>query len=341
MPSLRRLKTTNQDNKPGIILTTGDPNGIGPELILKIFSSTSIFKKYRIKIAGDKRVFDSYAGLLGMNEIQEKYFETVKLPKGYSAKAGSIDSFSGRHSGDCIKHAVKLCMKKNYDAMVTLPISKEAFIRGGYDFPGHTEMITSLTRGRQSLMMMYSNQIIVSLVTNHLPLSKVSKAITQELIIQKFIISNNSLIRDLGIMNPRIAVLSLNPHAGDGGNIGKEEFKVIVPAIEKLRDVGFNVSGPFAADAFLAGKNYERFDMVLAMYHDQGLIPFKMISVDSGVNFTAGLKIVRTSPDHGTAFDIAGMGIANIQSTISAIETAVMIAANRNRGLGLSSDRFH
>jgi len=340
MPSLRRSKTTNQDNKQGLILTTGDPNGIGPEVILKIFSSTSIFKKYRIKIAGDKRVFDSYAGLLGLNEIPERFFEPVKLPKRYSVKAGSIDSLSGRHSGDCIKHAIKLCMKKNYDAMATLPISKEAFILGGYDYPGHTEMITALTRGRQSLMMMYSNQIIVSLVTNHLPISKVSKAITQELIIEKFIISNNSLIRDLGIMNPRIAVLSLNPHTGDGGNIGKEELKVIMPAIEKLRDVGFNVSGPFAADAFFAGKNYERFDMILAMYHDQGLIPFKMISVDSGVNFTAGLKIVRTSPDHGTAFDIAGMGIANIQSTVSAIETAVMIAENRNRGLGLSSDRF-
>ena len=340
MLSLRRSKTTNQDNKPGIILTTGDPNGIGPEVILKIFSSTSILKKYRLKIAGDKRVFDSYAGLLGMNEIHEKYFETVKLPKRYSVKAGSIDSSSGRHSGDCIKHAVKLCMKKKYDAMVTLPISKEAFVLGGYNYPGHTEMITSLTRGQQSLMMMYSNQIIVSLVTNHIPLSKVSKAITQELIIQKFIISNNSLVRDFGIMNPRISVLSLNPHSGDGGNIGKEELKVIVPAIEKLRVVGFNVSGPFAADAFFAGKNYERFDMILAMYHDQGLIPFKMLSVDSGVNFTAGLKIVRTSPDHGTAFDIAGMGIARIQSTVSAIETAVMIAENRNRGLGLSSDRF-
>jgi 4-hydroxythreonine-4-phosphate dehydrogenase len=341
MPSLRRSKTNNQDNKPGIILTTGDPNGIGPEIILKIFSSTSISRKFRIKIAGDKRVYDSYAGLLGMNEIPERFFETVKLPKGYSVKAGSIDSLSGRHSGDCIKHAVKLCMKKNYDAMVTLPISKEAFILGGYNYPGHTEMITALTRGRQSLMMMYSNQIIVSLVTNHLPISKVSKAITQELIVEKFIISNNSLVRDLGIMNPRIALLSLNPHNGDGGNIGKEELKVIMPAIEKLRNVGFNVSGPLAADAFFAGKNYERFDMILAMYHDQGLIPFKMISVDSGVNFTAGLKIVRTSPDHGTAFDIAGMGIAIIQSTVSAIETAVMIAANRNRGLGLSSDRFH
>ncbi len=341
MPSLRRSKTTNQENTQGIILTTGDPNGIGPEIILKVFSSTSIFKKYRIKIAGDKSVYDSYAALLGMNEIPERLFEPVKLPKGYSVKAGSIDSLSGRHSGDCIKHAAKLCMKKNYDAMVTLPISKEAFILGGYNYPGHTEMITELTRGRQSLMMMYSNQVIVSLVTNHLPISKVSKAITQELIIEKFIISNNSLVRDLGIMNPRIAVLSLNPHTGDGGNIGKEELKVIMPAIEKLRDVGFNVSGPYAADAFFAGKSYERFNMILAMYHDQGLIPFKMLALDSGVNFTAGLKIVRTSPDHGTAFDIAGMGMASIQSTVSAIETAVMIAVNRNRGLGLSSDRFH
>lgn len=336
MPDLRRLKTTKQDKITGIILTTGDPNGIGTEIILKIFSSTALPKKYRLKIAGNKKVFDTYARLFGMSELPEHVFEHVNLPKGYSIKAGSIDSLSGKHSGDCIRQAVKLCMKKNYDAMVTLPISKEAFNLGGYNYPGHTEMITSMTRARESLMMMYSSSVIVSLVTNHLPVSKISKAISEELIIEKAIISNNALVRDFGIRNPRIAVLSLNPHSGDGGNIGGEEKKVIVPAIEKLIDVGFNVRGPFPADAFFGAKSYERFDMILAMYHDQGLIPFKMISFDSGVNFTAGLKIVRTSPDHGTAFDIAGMGIANIQSTVNAIETAAKISANRERGSGLS-----
>jgi len=336
MQNLQRSKTIKKIRKSEIILTTGDPNGIGPEIILKLFTSSSLPEKHNIKIAGNKKVFDAYSGLLGLKMLPDKVFENVNLPKGFSIEAGSINSLSGKHSGDCIKNAVQLCRSGKFDAMVTLPISKEAFNLGGYGYPGHTEMITELVREKESLMMMFSDEVIISPVTNHLPVSKVTKEISKELIISKVITANNSLVRDFGILNPRIAVMSLNPHAGDGGNIGKEEKRIIVPAVELLIDAGFNIRGPYSADAFFGGKNYERFDMILAMYHDQGLIPFKMLSFGSGVNFTAGLKIVRTSPDHGTAFDIAGMGIAKIQSSINAIETAVRISMNRGRGSGLS-----
>ncbi len=336
MQSLPKSKTIRRSSKSAMILTTGDPNGIGPEIILKLFASTSLPDKYNLRIAGNKKVFDAYSGLLGLSMLPEKVFENVKLPKNLSIEAGSIRSLSGKHSGDCIRKAVQLCRTGKYDAMVTLPISKEAFNLGGYGYPGHTEMITKLTGSKDSLMMMYSGSVIVSLVTNHLPVSQVSKEISTELIIRKVLTANNSLVRDFGIRNPRIAVMSLNPHAGDGGNIGKEETRIIAPAIEILIDAGFNIRGPFSPDAFFGGRNYERFDMVLAMYHDQGLIPFKMLSFGSGVNFTAGLKIVRTSPDHGTAFDIAGMGLAEIQSTVNAIETAAGISLNRSRGSGFS-----
>ena len=336
MQSLRRSRTIKKNSKPAIILTTGDPNGIGPEIILKLFTTTSLPEKFDIRIAGNKSVFDAYSALLGLKMLPDNVFENVNLSKGFIIEAGRINSLSGKHSGDCIKKSVQLCRAGKFDAMVTLPISKEAFNSGGYSYPGHTEMITKLLRQEESLMMMFSESIIVSLVTNHLPVSKISKEISIDLIIRKVVIANNSLVRDFGILNPRIAVMSLNPHAGDGGNIGKEENKVIQPAIEILIDAGFNIRGPFSPDAFFGGKNYERFDMILAMYHDQGLIPFKMLSFGSGVNFTAGLKIVRTSPDHGTAFDIAGMGIAEIQSTVNAIETAVRISTNRSRGPGLS-----
>lgn len=317
---------------PKILLTSGDPNGIGPEIILKIFGDSGLAGFYSFKIAGDKRLFDEYSRLLGFRKIPAGSFEEVRSPNGFQIRPGSVDKLSGKHAGDCIKLAAGLCLKGRYDAMVTLPVSKEALNLGGHNFPGHTEMLTSLTGSKSSLMMMTSKRLKVCLVTNHLPLGKASKALTSKAIVTKAIIANNSLIADFGLKNPAIAVLSLNPHAGDGGLTGSEEEEIIGPSISGLKLAGMNVSGPFASDAFFAQSTFRKYDLTIAMYHDQGLIPFKMLAGYEGVNFTAGLPIVRTSPDHGTAFNIAGLGIAETTSTINAVKTAAVVSANRKRG---------
>ncbi len=322
--------------KPRIILTSGDPNGIGPEIILRILDDPSVTSKCDIRIAGNRNVFDAYAALLGSRPASRSKFENVPLPDGFSLCAGSSDPLAGKHAGDCITAAAKLCLAKKYDAVVTLPVSKETLNLGGYTYPGQTEMLASLSGSGSSLMMMCSGTLKICLATNHLPVAKVSRSIDHQTIIDKVITANNSLVRDFGINNPRIGVLSLNPHAGDGGILGKEEIRILGPAIEGLRMAGFDIKGPFPADAYFATGLYNRFDVTLAMYHDQGLIPFKMISFGRGVNFTAGLNIVRTSPDHGTAFDIAGMGMAETSSTVCAIETAIAVSAHRKRGKGLS-----
>lgn len=317
--------------KPKLILTTGDPNGVGPEIILKIFFLNSLSNKYDLKIAGSKKVLDHYSSLLHIPEIHPKYFVEIPVPRGMKINPGKINKSAGKFSGDSIKSAIELCLKKEFDGMITLPISKEALNLGGYDFPGHTEMLTKLTNSEDTIMILHSKKFSVALVTGHIALKDVSKKLKEELIFKKIIAANNSLVRDFRIKNPKIAVLSLNPHSGDGGLIGKEEMDIIDPLIEKMNFMGFNLRGSYSSDAFFANKIYKKFDLTIAMYHDQGLIPFKMIAFNDGVNFTAGLKIIRTSPDHGTAFDIAGMGKANPASTIYAIELAGKLAKMKNK----------
>ena len=217
-----------------------------------------------------------------------------------------------------------------YDVLVTAPINKATIQSPGFHFPGHTEYIeTSLGDGKKALMILMNETLRVALVTTHLPIKDIAKAISKEAIIEKATIFHQSLRRDFRISCPRIAVLSLNPHAGDNGLLGAEEKDIIKPAIEQLAESGIQAFGPYAADGFFGSGSYNYFDGVLAMYHDQGLAPFKTIALDSGVNYTAGLPIVRTSPDHGTAYDIAGQGKADENSLRQAIYTAIDIWRNR------------
>ena len=217
-----------------------------------------------------------------------------------------------------------------YDILVTAPIHKEMIQSEGFTFPGHTEYIEqSLGDGDKALMILASERLRVALVTGHVPIAKISSILTKELIEEKIQLFNTSLKTDFGIGAPRIAVLGLNPHAGDGGVIGMEEENIIIPAISAMREQGVICYGPFPADGFMGNNLYTHFDGVLAMYHDQGLTPFKVLAMDEGVNFTAGLPIVRTSPDHGTAFDIAGKGEASENSFRQAIYMGIDIYRNR------------
>ncbi len=315
-----------QKRKPRLLLSTGDPNGIGPEIILKIISNKSFQSKFDLTIIGSKKIFDYYSSLLNLKKISEKNIIEIPLPKRFKVQPGEINKGAGKISGDAIKKAIQLCMKKEFDGMITLPISKESFNLGGFDYPGHTEMLGKLTFSKNTIMILYSKKFSVALVTGHIPLSDVSKKISSGLLSEKIISVNNALVKDFKIKNPKIALLSLNPHAGDGGLIGKEEQKTLIPLVEEMNSLGFNLRGPYPSDAYFANKTYERFDITIAMYHDQGLIPFKMISFYKGVNYTAGLNIIRTSPDHGTAFDIAGLGKANPESTMEAIKLANRLA---------------
>jgi 4-hydroxythreonine-4-phosphate dehydrogenase len=219
-----------------------------------------------------------------------------------------------------------------YDVLVTAPIHKEMIQSEAFAFPGHTEYIEqSVGEGAKALMILASEQLRVALVTTHLPIAKVASTLTSELIGEKIQLFDASLKTDYGINSPRIAVLALNPHAGDGGVIGNEEDTIITPAIKSMREQGILCYGPFPADGFFGNGTYNRFDGVLAMYHDQGLIPFKTLSMGEGVNFTAGLPLVRTSPDHGTALDIAGKGEASESSFRQAVYMAIDIHRNRQR----------
>lgn len=307
----------------------GDPNGIGPEIILKIFNLNSITSRYDIKVVGSAKVFRYYSELLKLPDLHPEKVIEIKTAKTINIKPGYVSKQAGKLSGDCIRKGIKLCLKKEFDALVTLPISKEAFNKGGFKFPGHTEMLEKLAGGGTTAMIMYSKDLTLSLVTVHIPLRKVNRQVTVKKIIERVITGNNTLVKDFAIKQPKIALLGLNPHAGDGGKLGKKESEVILPAIKKLQNAGFKIEGPFPADGFFASGSFKDFDLVISMYHDQGLIPFKMISKDRGVNYTAGIKIIRTSPNHGTAFGIAGKGVANPNSTIEALKLAVKLTSNR------------
>lgn len=316
-----------KSRKPEIILTTGDPNGIGPEIALKIFSDNEILSSCRLRIAGSEKILGHYSRTLNLKEIPSE--NIIAVPWEGNISEGMIDKAAGRFSGDCIKKSVELCLRGDFDAVVTLPVSKEALNLGNYNYPGHTEMLAELTSSGMPVMIMYSEELSVAMLTGHVPLAKASERINEGLISSRIKIIFDSLINDFKVSKPSAGVLALNPHAGDGGMLGKEEQEIFIPAIQKLKQEGFNIEGPFPADAYFGNKLYKKFNVTLAAYHDQGLIPFKMISYKEGVNFTAGIGIIRTSPAHGTAFDIAGKGIADPASTKAAVKLAIELAANR------------
>lgn len=328
--------------KPKIAITIGDFNGIGPEIILKSILHPSVKKNIQPVLIGSVNIFEYYATLFKL-DIKFTVVDTQKIPTTHHTvpvievqkvspkqlQIGHNAPDAGVCAGAAIERAIKLCMNHDVDAMVTAPVSKEALHYAGYNFPGQTEMLAMLTRSERVTMMLISPSMRIALATVHLPLKKVSENIFPERIIEKLQTVDHSLKHDFGISSPSIAVLGLNPHGGENGTIGTEEKEIIIPSLKKVQEKGINVSGPFSADGFFASGRYQEFDAILAMYHDQGLIPLKMSGFDQGVNFSAGLKIIRTSPDHGTAFDIAGKGIANPGSMIAAINLATSIAKRR------------
>jgi 4-hydroxythreonine-4-phosphate dehydrogenase len=242
---------------------------------------------------------------------------------------GRVTAAGGRLAMRAVEAATDACISGWADAMVTAPLSKDAIVQAGARFPGHTEYIADRTEAGAHAMMMVAGTLRVGLVTAHIPIAEVPSRITQSAIVEKIEVIHESLRQDFGIVDPTIAVLGLNPHAGDGGVIGREEDQVIAPALDAAQREGLHVVGPLPADGFFATDLDSGYDAVLAMYHDQGLAPFKALAFDRGVNFTAGLPIVRTSPDHGTAYNIAGQGVANEGSMRSAIELAIEVAARR------------
>jgi 4-hydroxythreonine-4-phosphate dehydrogenase len=317
-----------------ILLTIGDINGIGPEIILKTLSKPGFTDKYDITVVTPVTVLEYYYRLFRLKPKGK--FNVYSVCEGrVKLEPGKITKESGYISGFAIKTAIELCMRDESDAVVTAPISKKALNMGGFKYDGHTEMLTDLSGAKSSAMIMVDKKLLIGFASTHPPLKNVAKLLTKQLLIDKLKVCYDSLKNDFGISKPKIGVLSLNPHAGESGQIGNEEIKIIIPAVSSFAKKYTNtvVSGPFPSDSYFGNKTYEKFDLTFALYHDQGFIPFKMISGKRGVNFTAGLSFVRTSPDHGTAFDIAGKNKASDESLVSAIVTADRIFKNRRKFL--------
>lgn len=330
-------------NIPHIAISIGDFNGVGPEIILKTLAQADLYRSTPI-IISPKEIIErsekltptgmSYNYISDISEATGSVINILKLrSNGIKYTPGIQSAQSGKVAMRSIETCIQLCLDNETDAMLTSPISKEAVNLAGYDIPGHTEFLASKTKTDSVLMMLVSGNLRVALVTTHIPISEVASEITEELLETKINILANSLKNDFGISHPKIAVFGLNPHAGDGGVIGMEEIDTIRPTLNKIKEQKQDLilHGPFPADGFFGQKLHTKHDGILAMYHDQGLAPFKLLSFGSGVNFTAGLPIIRTSPDHGTAFDIAGKGIADPSSFKEAYNLAVELANKRIR----------
>lgn len=326
-----------------VAITLGDPNGIGPEVLLKSLHDPHIAPSIAPVVVGSAHVLRQHADVLGYSDLTIHATDAMPdtVPDDGVAvwdvtggatpdvRFGEITAEGGTLAMQAVEAAVDACTDGTADAMVTAPISKDAIAQAGYNVPGHTEFIADRTNSPRPMMMMVAGQLRVGLVTAHIPVARIAESITQAVIGTKLEILNAALQRDFGIADPHIAVLGLNPHAGDGGVLGIEEETIIAPAIEQARADGLQVSGPLPADGYFATQLDSGYDAVLAMYHDQGLVPFKALAFDRGVNFTAGLPIVRTSPDHGTAYGIAGKGMALPGSMESALELAAFTAQHR------------
>lgn len=312
--------------KPKIGITMGDPNGVGPEVIAKALKNTVLTSGCEFVVYGDTEVLRK-AGLDSQSEIKVvecSDFETADLNPGF------IDKKAGQASLDYIETAVEAALAKEIDAFVTAPISKESTHLAGSSYPGHTEMLKDLTGAEQAVMMFEGSKFKVMLVTIHEALADVPNLITKERVLETIKITNDALLNLFKIENPKVVACGLNPHAGESGAFGRQEIDQIVPAITQAKELGIDIDGPLPADTLFYYANQGKWDAVVAMYHDQGLIPFKMISFNDGVNITLGLPIIRTSPDHGTAFDIAWQGKADPSSMTEAIKVAVKLARNKS-----------
>ena len=324
-------------------ITHGDFNGVGYEVILKMLDDARILELCTPIIYGSAKIAAFYRKSLELagpwqpvqiNSATDASADAVNIINVIGQEAHITPGEASKEAGEAafiaLERAVEDLKNGHIDVLLTAPINKSTIQSETFRFPGHTEYLAaSAADGSQPLMILFNENIRVALVTTHLPIAKVPEAITTENIVEKLALFNKSLTTDFAVVKPRIAVLALNPHAGEDGLLGKEEKEIIAPAIEKARQMKIHAFGPYAADGFFGNGLYTKFDGVLAMYHDQGLAPFKTLAMDSGVNFTAGLPFVRTSPDHGTGYDIAGKNRASEESMRAALYAAIDIYRSR------------
>jgi 4-hydroxythreonine-4-phosphate dehydrogenase len=329
-------------------ISIGDLNGIGSEVVLKTFEDSRmlefctpvIFANVKI-ISAIKKTFESTAAIHGIDTLEQIVIGKINVlnvwKEHLELNYGTNDDSLGKYAIKSFIAATKALKEGKIDVLVTAPINKYNIQSDDFKFPGHTDYLNQELTGN-ALMFMVQDNLRVGLLTDHIPVNEVASHLTEKLIAQKIETINQSLTQDFSINKPKIAVLGLNPHAGDGGVIGKEDDTLLKPVIKKLFEKGTLVFGPYPADGFFGNSQYEKFDAVIAAYHDQGLIPFKTLSFGNGVNYTAGLDKIRTSPDHGTAYDIAGKGIANHNSFKEAVFLAIDIYNSRNEHSEISNN---
>jgi len=328
---------------PKIVITMGDPAGVGPEVVIKALSLPDIYKICQPVVIGDAKVlasvFEFSQSLAAKEELRLNPIKDIRKAKfNYGAidvfdlgnididrlKLGKVDSMCGKATFEYIKKGIEIVQSGGAKGMVTAPLCKKSMEEAGFSYPGHTELLAELTGTKDFAMMLVGGNLRVVLVTRHLPLKEVASSLSKEKILLAIRLGVEAM-KALGIDSPRVGVCALNPHAGEWGVLGKEEIETIIPAIEEAKKEGINISGPFPGDKTFYDTAGGRYDLAIAMYHDQGQVPVKLLSYTKSVNVTLGLPFVRTSPCHGTGFDIAGQNKANPQSFIEAIKLAVKL----------------
>ena len=335
------MNPTFSEHKPIIGFTCGDVNGIGTEIIIKVLSDTRLLEICTPVVFGSNKLINFYkksipdivfnfASIKELSRINHKQVNVFNCwEEEIAINPGVMNETGGKYAIKSLTATTQALKENKIDGLVTAPIHKKNIQSADFTFTGHTPFLKDFFEVKDVVMVMTAENLKIGLVTEHVPVKDIAQFITRENITSKLQIMHTSLQKDFGIDKPKIAVLGLNPHAGDEGLVGKEEEEIIKPAVKDAKQRNMLVVGPFSADAFFARAQYEKFDAVLAMYHDQGLIPFKSLSIGEGVNFTAGITGVRTSPDHGTAFDIAGKNMADESSLRAAIFTCADIINQR------------
>lgn len=333
-------------------ISIGDINGIGMEVVIKALSNPSIFQYFTPIVYGNTKVASFHRKTMDVSDFSFNVINSAdrahdKRPNMINCwqeeakiELGQQTEEGGKYAFLSLQRATDDLIAGHIDVLVTAPINKNNIQQEGFDFPGHTEYLQSRCEASDALMFMISDELRIGVVTGHIPVKEIAQQVTEEKILQKLRVMNSTLKQDFWIQKPKIAVLGLNPHAGDNGLIGSEDKSIIIPAIEKAKEEGIFCFGPYAADGIFADTAYTKFDAILAMYHDQGLIPFKHIAARGGVNFTAGLPVVRTSPDHGTGYDIAGKNLASETSFLEAIFAALHIYKRRNEQRDLTKNQL-
>lgn len=340
-------KSNRKRTKVGI--SVGDLNGIGLEVVFKTFADPRMFEMCTPVLYGSSKAVNAYKKITGFQDIpiqvikdtsrlNLKKINLLDLEQEAQLSLGEPSSETGKLALASLQKATEELAMNNTDVLVTAPINKDTIQSKDFAFPGHTEYLANYANEENPLMILAHDNLRVGVATGHIPVKEIATTLSPELILKKVEVFHKSLIQDFGIPKPKLAILGLNPHAGDNGVIGDEEKEVIIPAMKKAAELGIMTFGPFPADGFFGSGAFKNYDGILAMYHDQGLIPFKAISFDAGVNYTAGLPIVRTSPDHGTGYDIAGQDKASEASFRNAIYLACDVFHNRKLHKEMSSN---